>query len=296
MCSEQTNNGNSIYSQKLFLSIPIWEDYIQSYFSVPAMRISFYLFSAFLCTLVVGQQNFLIGQQEEKLAEPLAIKKPKGAESKNIPDETPKNITNYVTAEEGRRRSKEETRQEISNAIAQSSRLLVALKTEVDMIIKNNVSDQELAKPSTYAMFLRKGLSRILGFKIALLKFLAIGKEKADPLPKEGDEEKKMSSKKIRKVGQTLSNPAAESKSKHNDEGKKLKKWLQPRNGTDSKCDVVILVKKCELEPKEECVVKQVEESCQNNPKICGKAFENQCKTVPRNVCKYVPVIKNCVP
>ena len=74
MCSEQTNNGNSIYSQKLFLSIPIWEDYIQLYFSVPAMRISFYLFSAFLCTLVVGQQNLLIGQQEEKLAEPLAIK------------------------------------------------------------------------------------------------------------------------------------------------------------------------------------------------------------------------------
>ena len=205
----------------------------------------------------------------------MAIKKPKGAESKNIPDETPKNITNYATAEEGRIRSKEETRQEISNAIAQSSRLLVALKTEVDQNIKNNnESVQELAKPSTYAMFLRKGLSRILGFKIALLKFLAIGREKADLRPKEGDQEKK-----IRKVDQTLSNPAEESKSKHNDEGKKLKKWLQPRNGTDSKCDVVILVKKCELEPKEECVLKQ-KESCQNNRKICGKTFENQCKTV----------------
>ena len=140
----------------------------------------------------------------------MAIKKPKGAESKNIPDETPKNITNYATAEEGRIRSKEETRQEISNAIAQSSRLLVALKTE-------------------------------------------------------------------------------------DDDGKKnpLKKWLQPRNGTNSNCDVVILVKKCELEPKEECVAKQ-KESCQKN--ICGKTFENQCKTVPRNVCKYVPVIKNCFP
>ena len=78
----------------------------------------------------------------------MAIKKPKGAESKNIPDETAKNITKYVIAEEGRRRSKEETRQEIFDAIA----LLVALKTEVDMIIKNNESDQELAKPSTYAM------------------------------------------------------------------------------------------------------------------------------------------------
>ena len=220
------------------------------------------------------------------------IKKPKGAESKNIPDETAKNITNYVTAEEGRTRSKEETRQEISNAIAQSSRLLVALKTEVDQNIKNNESVQELARPSTYAMFLRKGLSRILGFKIALLKFLAIGREKADLRPKEEDQEKKMSSKKIGKVGQTLSKPA---ESKTNEDGKKLKKWLQPRNGTDSKCDVVILVKKCELEPKEECVLKQ-KESCQNNRKICGKTFENQCKTVPRNVCKYVPVIKNYVP
>ena len=119
-----------------------------------------------ICTIVLGEEA---AREAESLVT-AALKSEKFRD-------TSKNVTKEIdTTERGRRKSKEETRQEISDAIAQSSRLLVALKTEVDM----NIKTKDLANHSSFVMFLRKGLSKILGFKISLLKFLAMGTDKVD--------------------------------------------------------------------------------------------------------------------
>ena len=251
-----------------------------------------------ICTIVLGEEA-------AREAESLVTAAP---ESEKFRD-TSKNVTKEIdTTERGRRKSKEETRQEISDAIAQSSRLLVALKTEVDM----NIKTKDLANHSSFVMFLRKGLSKILGFKISLLKFLAMGTDKVDEqklsnsinasssfaIPPQKANKSNDGSSKITKVYQILSEPILKppttvkpAAKNNNRKGDILKNWLKPQNRTSSDCDVVILVKKCELKPGKECVVM---ESCQDNQKIC-KPTPCQ-KIVARNVCRYVPVNKNCHP
>ena len=251
-----------------------------------------------ICTIVLGEEA---AREAESLVTA-------ALESEKFRD-TSKNVTKEIdTTERGRRKSKEETRQEISDAIAQSSRLLVALKTEVDM----NIKTKDLANHSSFVMFLRKGLSKILGFKISLLKFLAMGTDKVDEqklsnsinasssfaIPPQKANKSNDGSSKITKVYQILSEPILKppttvkpAAKNNNRKGDILKNWLKPQNRTSSDCDVVILVKKCELKPGKECVEM---ESCHDNQKIC-KPTPCQ-KIVARNVCRYVPVNKNCHP
>merc|ERR1712062_238858 len=89
---------------------------------------------------------------------------------------------NETQAEALKKISEEEMRRQISEAIVESSRLLVALKTEVDRNIKETKEnvDEDQGQPLTYAMYLRRGLSKILGFKIALLKLLSFGSNNPD--------------------------------------------------------------------------------------------------------------------
>ena len=68
MCSEQTNNGNSIYSQKLFLSIPIWEDYTSSHISVFLRWGFLFIFSPpFFPLLSLGNKIFSSGNKRQNL-------------------------------------------------------------------------------------------------------------------------------------------------------------------------------------------------------------------------------------
>ena len=294
---------------ELFIAItvppfPIKEYGVQSYLGATAMWIQHG------CTFIIVLYTFFMGQQAAKLAEHSVTWASQNEESGKFRETGKDAIKDQDATEEGRRKSKDETRQQISDAIAQSSRLLVALKTEVDMNIKTKEADEEF---STYVMFLRTSLSRILGFKIALLKFLAIGTDKVDEpvlinstktthssemLPQKVNKSNEESSK-ITKAHQILSKPISKLTTtvKHatkinNQQKDILKNWLKPHNKTDSNCDVVILVKKCELKPNEECVVK----TCNDNQTICKSTPTTVCKTVTKKVCRYVPVNKNCHP
>ena len=237
--------------------------------------------------------TFTSGQEAAKAAE-------SSVTLENVESESPENVTKEIDTSTEKR--KEETRRQISDAIAQSSRLLVALKTEIDINIETKEVDKDMVRPSTFVMFLRKGLSKILGFKIALLKFLAIGTDKVNEqalsnstshsfeVPPEKSNQSNEESRKITEV-----KPAPKKKRK---KGNNLANWLKAHNITsDSKCDVVILVKKCELKAEEECTLT---ETCTdgNDQPMCKKPTTptKVCKTVERNLCRYVPVNKNCHP
>ena len=191
--------------------------------------------------------TFISGQVAAKVAE-------SSVTLENVESESPENVTKEIDTSTEKR--KEETRRQISDAIAQSSRLLVALKTEIDINIETKEVDKDMVRPSTFVMFLRKGLSKILGFKIALLKFLAIGTDKVNEqalsnstshflvIPPEKSNQSNEESRKITKV-----KPTPKKKDRKN-----LANWLKAHNITaDSKCEVVILVKKCEIKAEEEC-------------------------------------------
>ena len=235
--------------------------------------------------------TFIRGQEAAKAAE-------SSVTLENVESESPENVTKEIDTSTEKR--KEETRRQISDAIAQSSRLLVALKTEIDINIETKEVDKDMVRPSTFVMFLRKGLSKILGFKIALLKFLAIGTDKVNEqalsnstshflvISPEKSNQSNEGSRKITEV-----KPAPKRK-----KGNNLANWLKAHNITsDSKCDVVILVKKCELKAEEECTLT---ETCTdgNDQPMCKKPTTptKVCKTVERNLCRYVPVNKNCHP
>ena len=130
------------------------------------MRVHFALLLSFIFLSTVTS-----GQEAAKVAE-------SSVTLENVESESPENVTKEIDTSTEKR--KEETRRQISDAIAQSSRLLVALKTEIDINIETKEVDKDMVRPSTFVMFLRKGLSKILGFKIALLKFLAIGTDKVN--------------------------------------------------------------------------------------------------------------------
>ena len=158
--------------------------------------------------------------------------------------------------------SEEEMRRQISEAIVESSRLLVALKTEVDRNIKETKEniDEDHGQPLTYAMYLRKGLSKILGFKIALLKFLSFGSNNTD------EDTSSISTNANTKTSTKQENKKTKS-SKNNSDKDLLENWLKPKHESSSNCDVVVLVKRC---------------------KVKSKLSAN------KNFCKYVPVNKNC--
>ena len=168
--------------------------------------------------------TFISGQVAAKVAE-------SSVTLENVESESPENVTKEIDTSTEKR--KEETRRQISDAIAQSSRLLVALKTEIDINIETKEVDKDMVRPSTFVMFLRKGLSKILGFKIALLKFLAIGTDKVNEQalststshsfevpPEKSNEE----SRKITEV-----KPAPKKKRK---KGNNLANWLKAHNIT----------------------------------------------------------------
>merc|ERR1712062_152107 len=169
---------------------------------------------------------------------------------------------NETQAEALKKISEEEMRRQISEAIVESSRLLVALKTEVDRNIKETKEtiDEDHGEPLTYAMYLRKGLSKILGFKIALLKFLSFGSNNPD------EDTSSISTNANTKTSTKQENKKTKS-SKNNSDKVLLENWLKPKHESSSNCDVVVLVKRC---------------------KVKSKLNAN------KNFCKYVPVNKNC--
>ena len=169
---------------------------------------------------------------------------------------------NETQIEELKKISEEEMRRQISEAIVESSRLLVALKTEVDRNIKETKEniDEDHGQPLTYAMYLRKGLSKILGFKIALLKFLSFGSNNPD-------EDTSSISTNANTQTSTKQEKKKTNSSKNNSEKDLLENWLKPKHESSSNCDVVVLVKRC---------------------KVKSKLSAN------KNFCKYVPVNKNC--
>ena len=171
--------------------------------------------------------------------------------------------TNNETQTEALKKiSEEEMRRQISEAIVESSRLLVALKTEVDRNIKETKEnvDEDHGEPLTYAMYLRKGLSKILGFKIALLKFLSFGSNNTD------EDTSSISTNASTKTSTKQENKKTKSSKKNSDKDL-LENWLKPKHESSSNCDVVVLVKRC---------------------KVKSKLSAN------KNFCKYVPVNKNC--
>ena len=171
--------------------------------------------------------------------------------------------TNNETQTEALKKiSEEEMRRQISEAIVESSRLLVALKTEVDRNIKETKEniDKDHGQPLAYAMYLRKGLSKILGFKIALLKFLSFGSNNPD------EDTSSISTNANTKTSTKQENKKTKSSKKNSDKDL-LENWLKPKHESSSNCDVVVLVKRC---------------------KVKSKLSAN------KNFCKYVPVNKNC--
>merc|ERR1712062_890194 len=112
---------------------------------------------------------------------------------------------NETQAEALNKISEEEMRRQISEAIVESSRLLVALKTEVDRNIKETKEDidEDHGQPLTYAMYLRKGVSKILGFKIALLKFLSFGSNNPDEDTSSNSTNAKTKRQKVQRTNQT---------------------------------------------------------------------------------------------
>ena len=183
------------------------------------------------------------------------------AEIQNIGTLGAKTI-NETQTEALRKISEEEMRRQISEAIVESSRLLVALKTEVDRNIKETKEniDEDHGQPLTYAMYLRKGLSKILGFKIALLKFLSFGSNNPD------EDTSSISTNANTQTSTKQENKKTKS-SKNNSDKDLLENWLKPKHESSSNCDVVVLVKRC---------------------KVKSKLSAN------KNFCKYVPVNKNC--
>merc|ERR1739845_314642 len=150
------------------------------------------------------------------------------AEIQNIGtlDTKTKNGANNETQTEALEKiSEEEMRRQISEAIVESSRLLVALKTEVDRNIKETKEniDEDHGQPLTYAMYLRKGLSKILGFKIALLKFLSFGSNNTD------EDTSSISTNANTKTSTKQENKKTKSSKKNSDKDL-LENWLKPKN------------------------------------------------------------------